>query len=386
MSLTSQLYEGYLGSWCARNLPGTPAVVDQVQAAGRAVGRPVRPAGQVEAEHWATVGGLVDARLSSVVQVAAPYGALLGAVRLGAFAWGTAELEATAWPSHEGTPDRMAGLTVRPSPSGWLRLPRGHSDPAPDAVEQLLGDFLDRLIQFHTEHAPAGQLGPDGVERQLARAAWVVAQLEGAYRGGRADPRLLATLTAPGAGVEQLLQLAPDHQVVEAVEILRRVEKAGALEEMRALAGRPRRGGALGYAGPVFVDRWADGDLILTAPPAAGLGRLTRRMTGAETGPASTLLDVKTVMRLDDVERVSRWLWQIAGYVVLDERDLWRIRRAGLLLARHGVLVTWPVDELLARLASVDVDQAGELRRAFGDAVGQAARSEGAGDRAPVLA
>uniref|UniRef100_UPI003F49A5B9 hypothetical protein n=1 Tax=Promicromonospora sp. CA-289581 TaxID=3240013 RepID=UPI003F49A5B9 len=377
MSLTSQLYQGNLTLWCSARLPGTPGVVAQVQAAVAQVQRPVRPAGQVGSDHWADVGGIVDVRLSSFVQLAAPYGALLGAVRLGALAWGTAELEATAWPSHEGTPERLLGLSVRPSPSGWLRLPGGHSKPAPDAVELLLGDFLDRLLQFHAEHAPAGHMGPDGVERQLARACWVVAQLEGAYRGSRADPRLVATLTTPGADVEQLLQLAPEHQVVEVVEILHRLEQAGTLDEMRRLAGKPR--GALGYAGPVFVDRWADGDLILTAPPAAGLGRLARRVTGGETGPASTLVDVKTVMRLDDVERVSRWLWQIAGYAALDaERDLWRIRRAGLLLARHGVLITWSVDELVAQLAGVDVGQAPEIRRAFGDAVVQAARSEGA--------
>lgn len=378
MSLTTQLYDGYLASWCARRLPGTPGVVDQVQAAVRQAGRPVRPAGQVEREHWAEVGGIVDARVSSFVQLAAPYGALLGAVRLGAFARGTAELEATAWPSHEGSSERLLGLSVRPSPSGWLRLPRGHSDPAPDDVELLLGDFLDRLLEFHTEHAPAGRLGAVGVERQLARANWTVSQLEGAYRGSQADPRLVRALTAPGTGVEDLLQLAPEPQVVEVVEILQRAEQAGALEQMRALASKPRPGAPLGYAGPVFVDRWADGDLILTAPPAAGLGRLARRMTGGETGPVSTLVDVKTVMTVADVERVARWLWQIAGYAALDEGDVWRIRRAGLLLARHGVLITWGVDELVAQLAGVDVDEAPEIRRAFNDAVVQAARSEGA--------
>lgn len=378
MSLTTQLYDGYLASWCAKRLPGTPGVVDQVQAAVREAGRPVRPARQVEREHWAEVGGIVDARLSSFVQLAAPYGALLGAVRVGALARGTAELEATAWPSHAGTPDVLSGLAVRPSPTGWIRLPAGGPDqPAPDPVEMLLGGFLDRLTQFHDEHAPAGRLGAVGVERQLARANWVLSQLEGAYRGTPADPRLVRALTAPGTGVEHLLQLAPEPQVVEVVEILQRADQAGALAQLRELAGKPRSG-ALGYAGPVFLDRWADGDLILTAPPATGLGRLTRRMTGAETGPASTLLDVKTVMTVTDAERVARWLWQIAGYAALDERDLWRIRRAGLFLARHGVLITWPIDELFAQLADVDTGEAPAIRRAFTDAVVQAARSEGA--------
>src|SRR5690606_23321796 len=334
---------------------------------------------------WAQVGGIVDARLSSFVQLAAPYGALLGAVRLGAFARGTAELEATAWPSHDGSPDRLLGLAVRPSPSGWIRLPSGgSSQPVPEPVEELLGEFLDRLLQFHTDHATAGQLGPDGVERQLARAYWIVAQLEGAYRGGTVDPRLLETLTAPGADVEHLLRLAPEQQVAEVVEILHRLEEAGALEEMRRLAGRA--GDGLGYAGPAFLDRWADGDLILTAPAAAGLGRLARRVAGGETGPSSTLVDVKTVMRLDDEQRVARWLWQIAGYAALDAGDVWRIRRAGVLLARHGVLVTWPVEELFAQLAAVGGDRADEVRRSFADAVGQAARSEGAvEDAAPAL-
>ncbi|WP_143267790.1 hypothetical protein [Amycolatopsis alba] len=53
----------------------------------------------------------------------------------------------------------------------------------------------------------------------------------------------------------------------------------------------------------------------------------------------------------------------------LDTADLYRIRRAGLLLGRHGILVTWPVDELADRLLGRRVT--GEhARDAFHDIAG----------------
>lgn len=47
-----------------------------------------------------------------------------------------------------------------------------------------------------------------------------------------------------------------------------------------------------GIAGPVFVEHWADGDLLV---PTDGGGMV--------------LLDVKTVISVRDPAKVGRWLW-----------------------------------------------------------------------------
>ncbi|MFC4951010.1 hypothetical protein [Pseudonocardia sp. GCM10023141] len=92
---------------------------------------------------------------------------------------------------------------------------------------------------------------------------------------------------------------------------------------------------------PVFVEHWADGDLLLPAPgqPAADV----------------VLIDVKTITTASDPDRVGRWLWRLLSYAWLDTTDQYRIRAAGLYLARHGALITWPICHLAnALLTSPD--------------------------------
>jgi hypothetical protein len=73
----------------------------------------------------------------------------------------------------------------------------------------------------------------------------------------------------------------------------------------------------------VFVPHWADGDVIV----------------------GSTLLDCKTVITVRNQDRIARWLYQLLGYAWLDSpADRYGIRSVGLYLARHGVLLTWPLD------------------------------------------
>jgi hypothetical protein len=77
----------------------------------------------------------------------------------------------------------------------------------------------------------------------------------------------------------------------------------------------------------VFVEHWADGDLIL----------------------GDILLDVKVTKRPLPLDQA--WLDQLIGYALLDRGDWHSLRGVGLYLARQGQLVTWPLEELLADLA-----------------------------------
>lgn len=344
MSLTSQLYDGPVDMWCRLRLPHTAGVVQEIQAAVRTV-PPVRPAGRAVGDHWATIGGMVGARLALWVEHAPPYPALFGMVRAGLVSRTWAQRQAGLFPTHVGKrPDvETRGLELRPAPDGWVDAGYVPDDGPPGPAENVLGDLLAGFRAFAGQQAAPGTIGPDGTESVLARVLWVLNGLEDAYRGGSLPETLVGLFARPSVTVSDLVNACPGYLVEEYLAILAR-GRAHGLAQMRDLA-QPGPGGALGHSDPVFVPHWADGDILLT---------------GAQ---GSTLVDVKTVIRTDDDARVARWLQQILAYAAIDttdewkrhgSADRWRIRRVGLYLARHGVLVSWPVEELWGRMLGTD--------------------------------
>lgn len=334
MSLTSQLHAGELGTWCASRFPGTAAAAARIEAATRGR-RPVRPVGQVDGRHWAEIGGAFGLRLAALVEPSPPYYSLYGLVRAGLVAREWADEQAAQWPTHAALAAEQRGraLELRPSPAGWLELGQPEAtDVTSTPGEPVLADLLARLRRYLAEHAPTGQLGTPGVEAALARVFWLVSAFEDAYRTAEAPAVLHELFGSSVPTVEQLRAAAPEPVVAELVDLARQLDTSGSLAQLRRLAGTPATGRPLGHAAPAFVHHWADGDLLIS------------------DGRTSTLLDVKTVVRADKAERTARWLHQLLGYAWLDVCDRWRIRTVGLYLARHGVLVTWPVDELADQL------------------------------------
>lgn len=345
MSLTSELADpaSVLSRWCARVFTGTPAVAARIEAAVQDV-RPVRPvSGRVPRRHWAEIGGAFGQRVADLVQPAPPYYALLGlvAARWGSGAW--AHRQAAQYPTHRGLPEpfRARALGVRPAATTWLDLGDQLGDPARDpAAERVWAELLARARAYQERHAPPGTLGPSGVEAGLARTNWVISACEDIYRSGTLDERLARVFEGGAPSVEALRGLASDDHVAELTQLAKRLHERGALWDLRRLGGAPPEGEPLGIAGPTIVPGWADGDVLL-APidPARGIGDAT-----------ATLLDVKTVVAVRDPARVGRWLWQLLLYAWLDVGDLYRIRDVGLLLARHGTVLTWPVEQLVEEL------------------------------------
>jgi hypothetical protein len=320
VSLTTQLYNGELGRWCAQHLTADSLIGDvqrRLQAAGNP--QPVRPAGQVDAGHWAAVGGAFGARLALLVDGAPPYYGLLGAVR--------AELAGRAWceqvcrefPTHRETPATAENRwsQYRPGSRGWIDI-GGHVDPGqPTEHEPVLTDFVRRTVRLLEEHAPPGQLGAPGVEASLARSCWVISGWEACYRGGQLPADLAAVHAQPDYTAADLRQVVTEPVLAELVELVRVLHTSKTLSQWRRLWDPPD--GPLGVSGPVFVPHWADGDLLV----------------------GDTLLDVKTVIRVDNPDRLARWLWQILGYAWLDTQDMYEIRSVGLYFARHGVTASW---------------------------------------------
>lgn len=343
MSLTSQLHGGPVEKWCAENLPGTSTLVAAVaKAAGCRA--PVRPTGQVDLAHWAAVGGAFGQRLAFLVEPAPPYYALYGLVRAGLGGRRWANEQAAEWSTHAHLPgtDRARALELRPTPAGWHDLgPAAGPGTPPTPHEPVLADFLARLRDYLARHAATGHIGPPGVEAGLARACWILAGWEDAYRGGELPAELHRLHTrASGCTVDDLRGLAAAHVVDELAALAHLAHTSGAIRELHQLAGNPPAGRPLGTAAPVLVHHWADADLLV----------------------GDTLLDVKTVIRLDNADRTARWLWQLLGYAWLDEADKYKIHAVGLYLARHGVILRWDVDTFAEHLTGGQVRRA---RRAF---------------------
>ncbi|MEU9190018.1 hypothetical protein AB0D14_36880 [Streptomyces sp. NPDC048484] len=77
------------------------------------------------------------------------------------------------------------------------------------------------------------------------------------------------------------------------------------------------------------------------------------------------LLDFKSARR-PLAEMSQRTAWQLAGYLLLDAADRYRIDTVGLYLSRSGVLTSWPVDDFLALPGACRRDLT-ELRGVFAD-------------------
>jgi hypothetical protein len=348
VSLTSELRDprSELAAWCAETLGGTPAVVEQVAAAVRGA-EPVRPqVREVSGRHWAEIGGAFGQRVADLVQPAPPYYALLGMIRAGWATWGWAHEQAAQYPTHRDLPPeyRARALGIRPAATSWLDLGgigADRSGAVPPAAAGAWAELLERSRAYLAAHAPTGTLGSAGAEAGLARSSWLLSAAEDIHRSGQVDDRLGALFTGGRRpSVEQLRGLVDERQVAELVALSAKLHATGALWDLRKLGGNPASGQPLGIASPTIVPQWADADILLGAvDPETGIG---------EQG--STLVDVKTVISTRDAEKIGRWVWQILLYAWLDTADLYRIRRVGLLLARHGVLITWPLHHLVDQL------------------------------------
>lgn len=359
MSLTSQLSGGALAGWCAERFSGSADVTSTITAEARRVRpvRPVRPDGSVDLEHWAAIGGAFGARLAALVQPAPPYYALHGLVRAGLVSREWADEQAALHPTHSQLPahQREMALDIRPTPAGWLTLEatglldtrsdaqriaeeflRPHASPHHRGypAEPALADLFERTRNYQARHAPPGNLGSPGAEAGLARIFWLFNMFEEVYRSGRVGDAIDRLFRPTVPSVEKMRAAASDAVVAELVELAQRLSESGSLHQLHRLAENPEPGRSLGIAGPMFVNHWADGDLLLTS------------------SASSTLIDVKTVAKTSDADRTTRWLWQLVAYAWLDIADRYRIRTVGLYLARHGLLLTWPLDDLTRTLLS----------------------------------
>ncbi|NUT53266.1 MAG: hypothetical protein HOV94_39175, partial [Saccharothrix sp.] len=197
----------------------------------------------------------------------------------------------------------------RTSPAGWWRVdaPVYGVDGARGALEPL------RETARRVAELPRGAFADDDTELALIEYLALVNSFEGVYRTG------------------ELVYPAGDDATVFADwrGLLARGRGDRTRHALHALVHDPARTG-WGFSSPAIVHRWAEADVLL----------------GPDHDGGYTLVDVKTVTTVADARRTARWLWQTLLYAWLDTGDRWHIRRIGLWLARHGVIVSWDLEQV----------------------------------------
>lgn len=80
------------------------------------------------------------------------------------------------------------------------------------------------------------------------------------------------------------------------------------------------------------------------------------------------LIDIKATVSAE-MPAFKTWVHQLLGYVLLDYSDQYAINAVGFYLARQGLLLRWPISELLTAMADGRVPPLDQLRSQFKELV-----------------
>ena len=284
----------------------------------------LRPALQAGEQYpYGLIGTAIDYRIRYIFGIT-PYQKLV--------AWdGAMKLIAKAWESDDDIPFDWENIPVRfPLPAGtsgnFLKLAEG---PYPFKLVQAFFAGLDTVLQTVQ---PVGRLLEPEAEHTLDRYCVVLSYFEQVFRSS-------AYLQGP------LMQPAVKQSMAELLAI----PQEAWLNDMREmvslffaryqhLLSRPH------ILNPTFAGSpdigGADADLVVDG----------------------CLIDIKTTIF---AQIKAEYLYQLAGYLLLDYNDALHINAMAIYLARQGILFAWPVAEFLQKLTNDENVSLAELRREF---------------------
>jgi hypothetical protein len=187
---------------------------------------------------------------------------------------------------------------------------------------ELLGEFDGFLGREQPQRRDRWLLDSDA-ERRLDQLCFSLAWFDRLYRDGRIGAG--SPLAAQGLDLDGLLDSVPDYAIQDLQKQVLIAERA--LGSLRASmdAGQCVAGPSFAGSGDVGG---ADADLLVG----------TRLVEIKSTGKPHVLTD--------------QMILQLAGYLLLDYRDEYRIGELGFYLTRIGWLKLWPVDEFLHLLGA----------------------------------
>ncbi|MER8073175.1 hypothetical protein ABTZ59_33460 [Streptomyces sp. NPDC094034] len=187
----------------------------------------------------------------------------------------------------------------------------------------------DELLSELEAQQPAASGGAmrlaDEAEVRLARLCFVASHFEEVYREGLrpGNPLLQAD---PARGLDGMLAQVPDYVPKDIGRLVDLADRPGALRWVLSVSGAGRVCGPT-FGGSAHVGG-ADADFIA----------------------ARHLIDCKATVHPHRQGRAE--LYQLAGYLLLDYDDLFRIDRISLYLARQGMMIGWTSEEFLHLLGA----------------------------------
>lgn len=196
----------------------------------------------------------------------------------------------------------------------------------------LVQAFFERLDATVNALQPVGRILDTADEQTLDRFCIVLSLFEQVYRSNAyvRGPLLLPT-------------------VKRSVEELLAIPQATELDDLSALFA-------------LFYDRHHD---LLARPHVLNptfAGSLDVGGADADFIVDDCLIDVKATI-LPQIK--ADFLYQLAGYVLLDYNDTYHITSVGIYMARQGMLFSWPLAEFIQKLSGADPASLGTLRPAF---------------------
>lgn len=200
---------------------------------------------------------------------------------------------------------------------------------------RVLKAFFDGLAATVSAIKPVGRCLELDKERILAQYCYVLALLDAVSREGLSESVRAGRLFQPEVkrSFEELLSIPEDEW----------------LADICALSWR-------------FYDTWRDhlSQPFVLNPTFAG----SNDVGGADADLIvdGCLIELKASVK---PEIRTEWLRQLAGYLLLDYDDEYKIKALSIYMARQGALFTWPVDEFLQKLSSDPPTSVAALRQEF---------------------
>src|SRR5712691_11647361 len=212
-------------------------------------------------------------------------------------------------------------------PFYWGGYPyRSHS-------EKLIEDFFDSLDDTLEAIAPVKQRLKDEQEKLLARYCYVLALFEQLYRD------TASCLYSP--------LLIPRRK--QSVDELLEIPTGAEIDDLCAMSW-------------LFYDRYHDRLSLrsVLSPTMKRCGVVSE--SDADLIVGGCLMVIKASIK---PEITPLLLWQLAGYLLLDDKDKYKIRSVGIYMARQGKLLQWPITNFLRLLTGNVTVSLAQLRQEF---------------------
>jgi hypothetical protein len=197
--------------------------------------------------------------------------------------------------------------------------------------------FFEGLQAALEQIQPVGRLLDKEAEQLLARYCFLLGLLEEPFRSGRYHESLLM-VPAPRQRLEDLLAIPQQIWIDDLCNLSRLFYNTQAHLLSRPHLLNPTFAGSIDVGG-------ADADIIVDG----------------------CLIDIKTTKQS---KADAAWIRQLAGYLLLDYHDTYRLNAVGLYFARHGILLSWPAEHFIQMLTGESGVSVATLRQEFQDLIG----------------